>query len=384
MPGARYAAAVVVIAMAGAPNLVLRSATAALDRSPDATSQLVQLPPTEIQVPGASSLTAISCVSPSDCFVSGTGGPPADPVGLVAQVMGGKVVKTHKMSMPRSALDGITCLSADLCIVVGSAEVKTTPAVTDGLVSLLAHGAFRDATPYATVNTYKAVACETAQDCLAVGYTDNFQSGVLTDVYLTPSSAVPMVATPGFAPGTSELGAVSCPSTNHCYVVGGWYGRADVYQSVVITIIKHAASKPAATDLPNYGADDGVACLSNSSCTAVGNMETNAQTFTYEGFWQSVSPPGGGPAQPLRASEYLTGIATLDAHHQLAVGARPGGIGMTDLFTNGTAGAQPVSEPLNLQAVACPSPFNCLAVGDAEMGGHDVGAVLTIPFKEAA
>ncbi len=84
------------------------------------------------------------------------------------------------------------------------------------------------------------------------------------------------------------------------------------------------------------------------------------------------------------ASEYLTGIATLDDHHQLAVGARPGGIGMTDLFTNGTAGAQPVSEPLNLQAVACPSPFNCLAVGDDEMGGHDVGAVLIIPFKDAA
>ncbi len=295
MPGARYAAVVVVITMTGAPSLVLRSGTAALDRSPGATSQLVQLPPTEIQVPGASSLTAISCVSPSDCFVSGTAGPPVDPVGLVAQVMGGKVVKTLRMSMPRSALDGITCLSAELCIVVGSAEVKTTPAVTDGLVSLLADGAFRDTTPYATVNTYKAVACETTQDCLAVGYTDNFQSGVLTDVYLTPSSAVPMVATPGFAPGTSELAAVSCPSTNHCYVVGGWYGRADVYQSVVITIIKHAASKPAATNLPNYGADDGVACLSNSSCTAVGNMETNEQTFTYEGFWQSVSPPGGAP-----------------------------------------------------------------------------------------
>ena len=113
-------------------------------------------------------------------------------------------------------------------------------------------------------------------------------------------------------------------------------------------------------------------------------METNAQTFTYEGFWQSVSPPGGGPAHPLSASEYLTGIATLDAHHQLAVGTRPGGIGMTDLFTNGSPGAQPVSEPLNLQAVACPTPFNCLAVGDAEMGGHQVGAVLMIPSKKTA
>jgi hypothetical protein len=381
MLGARHAAVVAVIAMTGAPSLVIRSSTPEPDRPALATSELVQLAPTEIQVPGASSLTAISCVSPSDCFVSGTAGPPADPVGLVAQVVGAKVVKILRMSMPRSALDGITCLSAALCIVVGSAEVKTTPAVTDGVVSMLAHGAFRDATAYPTVNTYKAVACETARDCLAVGYTTNFQSGVLTDVYLTPSSVVPMVATPGFAPGTSELAAVSCPSTNHCYVVGGWYGRADVYQSVVVTIIGDVASKPGATDLTNYGADDGVACLSNSSCTAVGNMETNEQTFTYEGFWQSVSPAGGGPAHPLSASEYLTGIATLDAHHQLAVGARPGGIGMTDLFTDGTAGAQPVSEPLDLQAVACPSPSDCLAVGDAEVGGRDVGAVLLIPFK---
>ena len=57
---------------------------------------------------------------------------------------------------------------------------------------------------------------------------------------------------------------------------------------------------------------------------------------------------------------------------------------MTDVFTNGTAGAQPVSEPLNLQAVACPSTFKCLAVGNTEVGGHDIGAVLIIPFKEAA
>jgi hypothetical protein len=57
---------------------------------------------------------------------------------------------------------------------------------------------------------------------------------------------------------------------------------------------------------------------------------------------------------------------------------------MTDLFTNGAAAAQPVSEPLNLQAVACPSPVKCLAVGDAEVSGHDVGTVLLIPFKDAA
>jgi hypothetical protein len=385
MPGARYAAVAVVIALTGAATLVPQAGAAELGRSSAVTSQLVQLAPTEIAVPGASALSAISCVSPSDCFVSGTAGPPADPVGLVAEVVGGKVVKTLRMSMPMSGLDGITCLRASLCIAVGFAVVKTTPAdVTDGVVSLVSHGAFQHTTAYATVNTYKAVACETAKDCLAVGYTDNFRSGVLTDVYLTPSSVVPMVATPGFAPGTSELAAASCPSTNHCYVVGGWYGRADVYQSAVITILKYAASKPAATDLPYYGADDGIACASNTSCTAVGNMETNEQTFTYEGFWQSVSPTGGGPAHPLAASEYLTGIATLDAHHQLAVGSRPGGIGMTDLFTNGAAAAQPVSEPLNLQAVACPSPVKCLAVGDAEVSGHDVGTVLLIPFKDAA
>ena len=75
MPGARYAAVVVVIAMTGMPSLVPRSVTAALYRSPDTTVQLAQLAPTEVPVPGASSLTAISCVSPSDCFVSGTAGP---------------------------------------------------------------------------------------------------------------------------------------------------------------------------------------------------------------------------------------------------------------------------------------------------------------------
>jgi hypothetical protein len=34
--------------------------------------------------------------------------------------------------------------------------------------------------------------------------------------------------------------------------------------------------------------------------------------------------------------------------------------------------------------VACPSPVKCLAVGDAEVSGHDVGTVLLIPFKDAA
>ena len=82
MPGARYAATVVAIAMTGAPSLVPRSVTAALYRSPDTTVQLAQLAPTEVPVPGASSLTAISCVSPSDCFGASGHAAAADPVGL--------------------------------------------------------------------------------------------------------------------------------------------------------------------------------------------------------------------------------------------------------------------------------------------------------------
>jgi hypothetical protein len=340
--------------------------------------QLLALPPSETAVASSSGFPAISCVSPTTCFVAGGSASLTKPVGAVAEVNHGKVSKAVLMAEPGSGLDAIACVNANLCLVAGQVVLTDeTVTVTVGLLAVFSHDAFHDVVLYKSVASFTGVACRAPALCYAAGYVNDFKEGVLTEVFLSPSS---LTATPGFVPVTSDMTAVACPSRSRCYAVGGWAGLQGIYQAAVLVVAPAVSSKPAATNLPYYGEDTAVACVSATSCTTVGNISSDQTNGTDQAYTEALSSLGAGTAKELSGVEYLYGIANLDAHHQVAVGDRPGGIGVIDVITDG-ASSTPLAAPGGLEAIACPVPTTCWAAGATQVGSRREGAIVRFGFK---
>jgi hypothetical protein len=162
----------------------------------------------------------------------------------------------------------------------------------------------------------ESIACESADTCLAVGYSSTPDSGQ-TDInsYVTPISdgvpgtpvAVPPVAmpTPGLAtPGYRlELTDLVCASSSTCYAVGSYYpGNATLLNyggGVVVTITNGVPSPPEliqSSAPAGWGPLDqlaltGISCWSIGGCEAIGTLtgvDSPAGTYTDYGVAASI------------------------------------------------------------------------------------------------
>jgi hypothetical protein len=182
---------------------------------------VVDGPPTpDAAAGGVSALDAVTCVTADDCWAVGTDSP-ADS-GLIEHYdgTGWSVVPDVAGSGTGASLMGVTCVGAGDCWAVGD--------------DVVVH---YDGTAWSTVSTpltgtafpgLLAVACASSDECWAVGGTMNADRGWGTVILHWQGDAWTTVTT---LPSRLDLEGIACPAAGDCWVVGAVIGLEPLSQS---------------------------------------------------------------------------------------------------------------------------------------------------------
>jgi hypothetical protein len=331
----------------------------------------------------ASGLFAISCHSALACTAVGSYNVSTGQALPLAEIWNGKSWHAEATPSPAGAaateLGGVSCAAARACIAVGawqgsSGALMTVAEVWNGVGWHIQH---TPGVSGATSTEFTGVSCAAAYACTASGY---FANSTGADVVLAErwnGSGWQVQPTPTPAGVTaSELGGVSCPSLRACtaagtYVTGsGARGTvAEAWNGSAWTI--QATPNPAGSTVNQL---DGVSCPSVSTCVSAGSKEGSS------GFDVPLGEGWNGTRWSLQASasptgariSALAGVSCASATVCTAVGSfqkTPETNATLAEGWNGTKWSiQPTPNPAGsiytgLQAVSCPAPSACIAVG---------------------
>ena len=183
-------------------------------------------------------------------------------------------------------------------------------------------------------------------------------------------------ASPNSGTGDNQLNGVACVSSSFCTAAGFYYTSSGPTQTLIESWDGNSWS---IVPSPNIGTESnfltGMACVSSSFCTAAGSYYTSsgpAQTLieSWDGnSWSIVPSPNHGVGTE---SNFLSGVACVSPSSCTAVGS----------YSNASGGFQTLIESWNgtswsiasspnsgtgennfLAAVACVSPSSCTAAG---------------------
>ena len=179
-------------------------------------------------------------------------------------------------------------------------------------------------------------------------------------------------------PGTTQLSAVACTSSQTCLVVGDHSPtQASQPESVVVPV---TGGVPGKLWRPpgNFGAS-GVACTSASSCLMVGAEGVSGGPR--QGAIMPVTNGVPGAATRIPGATDLTAVACVSANRCMAVGTDGTSpitaSGVVVPITNGVPGTpRQVPGTSTFLGVACQSASSCVAVGAAS--GYRAAAVVSI------
>jgi len=330
-------------------------------------------------VPVSTQLLGVACPSTTRCVAVGAATGLDSATGLVETWDGRRWTAAAPVRVPGYAfvtLSGVACVAAT-CIVVGYAQDRSG---TRALV-LVGRGrgwsAMRGA-PAGSGAELLAVACATARSCLAVGSRQATlgEQQPLAERWNGRSwSLAPPVLRGGWA--ASRLDQVACAGVDSCAAVGsatlGGAGGlppasvAEWWRPSGWTLV--GAADPVAA----------VACPAALPCLALGTQSRHAGQpvllRSAGGRWTPTGP-SGGPG--------LIGVdrlACAAASACLAVGARraggagdqtPSAASWTGAAWTPMAVAGPVGGDDAFDAVACPRPRECVAVGLRQRGAGEL------------
>ena len=351
-------------AAAGAGGLVVTAAlvpaASAATSAPVPSAVQVRTPPNAKPGSGAT-LAAVSCVAPKACGAAGdyvdSGG--NDQVMVVAESNGrwsrGRELKLPKDAprQPSAAVNSISCTGPGACVAGGSYEVSGQ---FHGWIATESHGTWgraRKIGPPPAAPRFNfvitAVACSVTGSCVAVGgYRDNhgFAQVFTVDQVKGTWGKAAKLAMPANADanaGALALGA-SCALPGNCVTVGEYNDKAMVARAFAATESGgtwHRAAEialPAGASTSAPATATAVSCPAPGGCVAVGTFSdqlNNSQSFTLtenKGHWRHASV-------------------------------------FTKVPSNAAANPQPA-----LNAVTCPIPGSCVAVGDYLTGGGATAA----------
>ena len=146
--------------------------------------------------------------------------------------------------------------------------------------------------------------------------------------------------------GTSQLNAITCPTSTSCVAVGS--GLVDgTSEGVVVPISNGTPGTP--QDVSGVTNLTAVACATATQCDAIGG--TNIVPIT-----------GGSPGTPQTTSVFLESVACASSSNCVAVGNNGGPEGVP--ITDGVVGSPidyPANEDINL--VTCPTSSGCNGYG---------------------
>jgi photosystem II stability/assembly factor-like uncharacterized protein len=270
-------------------------------------------------------LWRIACPSSARCVAVGTYG------WIEATSDGGSTWSSPNAFGPSTPLHAVSCPSAAVCFATG--DSGTILATTDG-------GRNWRGQASGTTTSLRGISCADTTHCMAVGL-----GGIII-------STVDGGATwTGISSGTTQdLFAVSCPGPTHCVAGGG-----------VVLVIDNGTVQSIPRN-PMFGVY-GVACPSLASCFLVGGQDMFSATVSYGGIQASAD---GGRTWSREISNDLNDL--------LAISCSPNttACSAVDNFRNMVTSTDGVNWSLHtiwtggyprMDAVSCPSPGACLAVG---------------------
>jgi hypothetical protein len=272
-----------------------------------------------------------------------------------------------------SSLSGVSCMSTDACMAVGSYSVGG-----EGPRRPTAGGTFaerwnganwaiqsisNDKSPAG--DSLSAVSCPTTSSCTAVG---NSGAGMLVEHWNGITWATQRLPSPKGAT-RSLLSAVSCSSPDACVTVGQVYLN-DVWESLTE---RWNGSTWAIEITPNQGPIGSfifaVSCPSNHTCTGVGSYYGGTVTERWNGA-EWVSQPSPNPKGYAAA---LAGVSCPSTDSCTAVGHyNNNSSDVTTALSEQWNGSNWVIEPTpnpngakgsDLESVSCSSASSCTAVG---------------------
>ena len=313
--------------------------------------------------PSQTGLTAVSCLSASDCFAVGsdrfdtTGDTP------LVEHWDGNTWTVGSTPSGVGGLSGIFCTSHNACVAVGWTGTSSSNAglvlVWDGLTWTASTAATPSGTPTGNASwSLSAVSCTSGQACTAVGGISNAAAPGVTLVERWDGHTWTIQPSPSPMGTAIGLTGVSCTSAQSCVAVGSYTPTRDPNtptQLANLTTLPLAERWDGQTwtilsvPLPSgtLGLLNGISCTSARACVAAGG------SFTF-------------------------GPAFLELKFSTLVEAWDGTTWAIQSSPNVSE-----AEMSRLNGVSCTSPNACTAVGTAFFTGPlpnppgDTGAILT-------
>ncbi len=265
------------------------------------------------------------------------------------------------------------CVSATYCVAVGSDTAGTSvPPFTEGDTLIETwDGESWSITPSpdvggsGSVDVLDGVSCVTATDCLAVGYDSAGGPGAVraTLIETFDGTSWSIVASPdvGGSSHSDALNGVACLSVTDCLAVGDDdNGTTEVPLVESYNGTSWSVSSSAETG-PGYLT--AISCTSAPYCVAIGLASGSGAAETFDGTaWTASSsgPPNGATAD----------VSCVSATDCTAVGVDSGnhGGGAFSLWNGTTWSDEPVVKPHDdFHSVTCVTATDCVAVGDYEI-----------------
>lgn len=300
---------------------------------------------------------------------------------------------------PTSSVVRLMALAASAVLLLAG-----TSAIAGATTAGVGKGTLADTgSSQSTGNSFEAVTCVSAGDCVAVGQLGVPTGGVaLIDVESSGAWTYVRPPLPSGASTTSPnnlLDAVSCASASRCVAVGYYVnavGSSTAQQALIEvdsagTWSAVAAPLPAGASTAPRNAFDSVSCSSVGNCVAVGTYEDAAGNqdalldVETSGAWSTEKAPLPGDADTSNQDNTLDAVTCTTASDCVAVGSyvntSPSSTctdkdclqALIDVESSGTWSA--VEAPLppdataspqngdSLASVTCTSTANCVAVG---------------------
>jgi subtilisin family serine protease len=236
----------------------------------------------------------------------------------------------------------------------------------------------------------RGVSCASSTSCLAVGVFNKAGSSFSAFAEVWDGSSWTVAPLPLFpgqsSSGSSQLNGVSCVSSTSCMAVG-WYETASEGRKALTVSWNGSAWSFISSSKPSGAVGpillNGVSCPSANSCTAVGNylsqtgVPSKQETRTLVQAWNGTEWTIKASANPEgQKQNMLSGVACVSATSCTAVGRTGQTIGwgsgtktLAEAWNGSTWSLQTVPAPAGvtqsaLEDISCSSATSCLAVGN--------------------
>jgi hypothetical protein len=338
-----------------------------------------------IAKPESAGLGSISCWQRSACMAAGSysrlplpDAQPHSPNGAqltLAEQWNGSTWQPRRTPTPgdeQEGLSGLSCRSPANCMAVG-AYINGSD-VQAALAERWNGRAWKVLTapdPGPGENVLTAISCPAADQCIAVGYYDAAGSHQALAEQWNGSAWTRLPV-----PHDGVLTGVSCPAVNNCMAVGTYVSNVSRGASALSVTWDGSTWTPQASPAPGGVSEfNAVACPSRTRCIAVGDYATfdgrppNPLTALWNGTaWTMLTTPAPGA----NAANTLTSVSCSGPSNCMAVGRTyhthplPAALAESWNGTRWTVRPTPklkIKPRMYLDAVSCPAPARCRAVG---------------------